>query len=243
MNQPTNILVTGVSRGLGLQIAKQLLANKCTVYGISRTLTDDLKALQKKYTQNLLLLQADLSDLSLIDSSSFKTFLSKEKSIHGFVNNAALAYEDLVSNLQLEPLGNMFNVNVFAPMMLSRYVLRNMILHQTKGSFVHLSSVSAHTGYKGLSMYAASKGAVEAFSKNMAREWGSKGIRSNCVVAGFMSTDMSASLSLEQKQKIYCRTSLKQATSIESVVSTVQFLLFDGQSITGQNIFVDAGTI
>lgn len=58
-------------------------------------------------------------------------------------------------------------------MMITKYVLRNMLLHHTKGSIVHISSISAHTGYKGLAMYASSKGALEAFSKDTAREWGS----------------------------------------------------------------------
>lgn len=93
-------------------------------------------------------------------------------------------------------------------------------------------------------MYAASKGALEAFSKNTAREWGSKKIRSNCVVAGFMETEMSASLTSEQKDRIYKRTSLKEAVSVKSVASMIQFLVSnDANSVTGQNIFVDNGTI
>ncbi len=119
-----------------------------------------------------------------------------------------------------------------------------MILHQQGGSIIHLSSISAHTGYKGLSMYAATKGALEAFSKNTAREWGTRGIRSNCVVAGFMETAMSAGLSDDQKARIYKRTSLKQATEVASVAKTISFLLTAGaSSITGQAIVVDSGTI
>jgi 3-oxoacyl-[acyl-carrier protein] reductase len=93
-------------------------------------------------------------------------------------------------------------------------------------------------------MYASSKGALEAFSKNTAREWGVKGIRSNCVVPGFMATAMSASLTDEQRDKIYARTSLKAATSVESVAEMVSFLLSDkAASVTAQNIHVDNGTI
>jgi 3-oxoacyl-[acyl-carrier protein] reductase len=93
-------------------------------------------------------------------------------------------------------------------------------------------------------MYAASKGALEAFSKNTSREWGTKGIRSNCIVAGFMETSMSSTLSDEQKNRIYQRTSLKQATNINSVAETISFLLSEkAKSITGQNIFIDNGTI
>ena len=70
------------------------------------------------------------------------------------------------------------------------------------------------------------------------------GIRSNCLVAGFMETEMSKTLSDEQKQRIYNRTSLKKETNKESVVETIKFLISDhSKSITGQNIFVDSGTI
>ena len=89
--------------------------------------------------------------------------LTKNDGIFGFINNAAVAYDDIVSNLNLEKLHHMYNVNVYSPMMITKYVLRDMLLHKTKGSIVHISSVSAHTRYKGLAMYASSKGALEAF--------------------------------------------------------------------------------
>ena len=160
------------------------------------------------------------------------------------MNNAALAYDDIVTNMNLERLQNMYAVNVFAPMMMTKYVIRNMLYHHTRGSILHISSISVHTGYKGLAMYASSKGALEAFSKDTAREWGELGIRSNVVVPGFMETAMSATLSTEQKERIYKRTSMKAATSIRSVAETVAFLLSDkAESITGVELRVDNGTI
>lgn len=109
---------------------------------------------------------------------------------------------------------------------------------------MHISSISAHTGYKGLAMYASSKGALEAFSKDTCREWGGLGIRSNVVVPGFMETAMSATLNNEQKDRIYKRTSMKAPTSIRSVAETVAFLLSDkAESISGESIRVDNGTI
>ena len=146
--------------------------------------------------------------------------------------------------MYLEPLEKMYRVNVFSPMMLTKFVLRNMLYNKISGSIIHISSISVHTGYKGLSMYASSKGALEAFSKNTAREWGQRGIRSNALVAGFMETDMSGTLSDDQRNRIFNRTSLKKPTSKESVAAMVEFLLNDkANSVTGQNIFVDNGTI
>lgn len=237
------ILITGVSRGLGLIITRNLLENKFKVIGLARTKTDDVSNLVSEFADSFSFIKFDLADPAASEIL-FKNEIIRDKVIFGFVNNAAIAYDDLITNAKTEPLTNMFQVNVLSPIIITRQVLRNMLLHNTKGSIVHISSISVHTGYKGLGMYAATKGAIEAFSKNAAREWGELGIRSNTVVSGFMETEMSSSLSSDQKNRIYKRTSLKAPTSTLSVASTVRFLLTeDSSSITGQNIFVDSGTI
>jgi 3-oxoacyl-[acyl-carrier protein] reductase len=239
-----NILVTGCSRGVGLEICKVLLSQGYTVYGVARSYTDDFSTLEAEYPGTLFFKSIDLSDSVGVRKSVFKDYITNDIVLDGFVNNAAVVYDDIVTNLNLDRLKAMYDVNVFTPMMITKYAIRNMLLHKTKGSIVHLSSVSVHTGYKGLAMYASSKGALEAFSKDTAREWGRLGIRSNVVVPGFMATAMSASLTEEQRNKIYARTSLKAATDIHSVAETIAFLFSDKAcSITGQNFHVDNGTI
>ncbi len=239
-----NIILTGVSKGLGIETARILLEKGYFVYGISRSETEELRGLKEKFPENLHTLLYDLSNVENVKSTIFGEFIPLSVPIHGYVNNAALAYDDIITNANYDRLKTSFDVNFFTPVMMTKYVIRNMIFNNISGSIVHISSISVHTGYKGLSMYAASKGALEAFSKNTAREWGSKKIRSNCLVAGFMETEMSASLTPEQKDRIYKRTSLKEAVSINSVASMVEFLISDAaSSVTGQNIFVDNGTI
>lgn len=239
-----NVLITGISKGLGLKTSESLLRNGWTVYGISRSKTEELNELLLQYPDKLKWLQYDLGDAEKIRQIIFKDWIGLDTPIHGLVNNAAMAYDDIVTNLNLDSLEKMYRVNVFTPMMLTKFVIRQMLLHHTKGSIVHISSISVHTGYKGLSMYASTKGALEAFSKNTAREWGEVGVRSNCLVAGFMETEMSSTLSDNQKNRIYQRTSMKQPVDVNSVAETIRFLLSDEAiSITGQNIHVDNGTI
>jgi len=239
-----NILVTGASRGVGLSICKILLDQGHTVYGISRSYSEEFRILEVDYPGKLFFKSIDLSNPDELYKTVFKEFIKNNIVLNGFVNNAAMAYDDIITNLNLDKLEKMYQTNVYSPMILTKYAIRNMLFNKTKGSIIHISSISAHTGYKGLAMYASSKAALEAFSKNTAREWGELGIRSNVVVPGFMETAMSATLSEEQKDRIYKRTSLKKETSINSVAETVAFLLSSkANSITGQNIHVDSGTI
>lgn len=240
-----NILITGVSKGLGLALASKTLKAGHHVYGISRSKTEGINLLSEEYPASFFWKCVDLDkDLESLQQLVFKEFLPNRIPIDGLVNNAAIAYDDIITNLSLKPLDQMFRANVYAPMLLTKYAIRNMLFNKVKGSIVHVSSISVHTGYKGLAMYAATKGALEAFSKTTAREWGERGVRSNVLVAGFMETEMSKSLSSDQKDRIYKRTSMKVPTEVESVASTILYLLGESAvSITGQNVFVDSGTI
>ena len=189
-----NILLTGGSRGLGLTIARQQLELSNTVFIVNRSLSPELSELLARHKERAVFIECDLTMPDTIKESIFDRHIGKSVPIHGFVNNAAIAYDDLVSNLDLSSLEAMFRLNVFSPMALTKQIVRNMLLYKTAGSIVHVSSICCRKGYKGLAMYAATKGAIEAFSKNLAREWGSMGIRSNCVVPGFMETTMSSKL-------------------------------------------------
>ena len=241
------VIITGDSRGVGLRITKELLANNFRVIGISRTGTKENDLLINEYGEDKYI----HINYNLLDVDGIKELyknklrpLTREFGIYGFVNNAAMAYDDIITNLNHEALDKMYKVNVFSPMMMVKYVLRDMLLNKTKGSIVHISSISAHTGYKGLAMYASTKGAMEAFSKNTAREWGALGIRSNIICPGFMDTEMSATLTNDQKNRIFNRNSMKKAVEIEAVATTAIFLLMDAsKGITGDIIHVDNGTI
>jgi 3-oxoacyl-[acyl-carrier protein] reductase len=237
------VVVTGDSGALGSAIVDRLLEEGYKVVGLSRRTTDEVKERINKYNQQYVHVNFDLSKAEEVKELYLKV-LKKEGPIYGLVNNAAFAYDDIVTNADYKELEKMFRINVFSPIMLTKYVIRDMLLNEVKGSLVHISSVSAHTGYKGLSMYAATKGALESFSRTVAREWGAKGIRSNCVAPGFMETPMSASLSEDEKDRIYRRTSLKRPTEVKDVAEVVVFLLSEkSASITGTTIHVDCGTI
>ncbi len=223
-----NILLTGDSKGLGESIKNKLNESGYNIIGLSRSSND---------------IKYDLRNVDGIKQLYLK-ILKNRGPIYGFINNAAYAYDDIITNLNSKKLIDMYNINVFSPMMLTKYVIRDMILNKTKGSIIHISSISVHTGYKGLAMYASSKGSLEAFSKNTSREWGRFGIRSNIVCPGFMDTNMSSSLNDNQRNKIFKRNSKQKELSVSEVSLAVNFLISEKSSgITGQIIHVDNGTI
>jgi 3-oxoacyl-[acyl-carrier protein] reductase len=212
-----NILITGTTSGLG-----KVMAEKCEAAG-----------------HTVIHFNRDICDLENVEIVKDITF---DRPIDCFINNAARGYDHLITSFNSYDCWALFNINTISPMALTAQVIKNMLYHNTKGSIIHITSICAHTGFKGLSMYAATKGAIEAFSKNIAREWGSKGIRSNCIAAGFMKTKMSESLDNEKMERIARRNSLKELVSVEAVADMAIHLI-TAQGITGQTIHVDNGAM
>ncbi|MEM4260589.1 MAG: SDR family oxidoreductase, partial [Candidatus Woesearchaeota archaeon] len=151
-----NIFITGVSRGLGLEIVKTLLDKDYIIYGISREKSESIKELEVQYGERIKFYSFDIANIEYISSKLFKEFIPLNIPISGFVNNAAYAYDDIITNANYNVLKKSFDINFFGPVLLTKYIIRNMLFNNIKGSIVHISSISVHTGYKGLSMYAAS---------------------------------------------------------------------------------------
>lgn len=240
------IILTGDSGGLGNALAKELLDSKQEDYfliGISRKENENIECFRRLYPDRYIHINFDLCYPEKI-RCLYLTELKKYGEINGLINNSAYAYDDIITNAKVENLENMFKVNVISAMMMTKYFIRNSLLHDSSGSIVNISSVSAHTGYKGLSMYASTKGALESFSKGIAREWGRRKIRSNCIAPGFMETKMSEAIHLDVKQRIYNRTAMGIPTDMKSVAKMAAFLLSDdAAAITGAVMSVDSGTI
>lgn len=235
-----SVVITGGNKGLGAVISQLILdESKWNIISISRTPTEDTTLRKNpRFTEFLY----DLSNHQELDELCKQIFY--KNNVIGLVNNAAIAYDEIITNASGSELSTMLAVNCIAPSILVKWMIRASIVHKGEKSIVNIGSVSAHTGYKGLSMYGGSKGFLSSFSTAVAREWGTKGIRINTVAAGFMNTDMSAKLTDDQKQRIANRTSKKTMLDLIEVANTTLFLLSDKSSaITGTTIHVDNGTL
>lgn len=236
------VVVTGDSRGLGAEIVEKLLeSGEYAVVGTSRSETERVDLARERWPDRYTHLDFDLADTEAVEAL-YAEELEPRGPIHGLVNNAAWGYFEDLADVTAADLRRLFAVNVLAPMLLSKAVVRDMTRHGIEGALVHCSSIVTESGYRRQTGYGATKGAIEAFSRSLAREYGDRGIRSNCVAPGFMETEMTAEVVPEVREAIYAATALGEPTDETSVAETVAFLLSpEAASITGEVVRVDAG--
>ena len=235
------VIVTGASRGLGLAICRQLLQQGFTVLALARTLSIDLNALTEQYGSDLTFVSADLSDLDNIQPLCSE-LIKQHGRPYALINNAAVGYDGVLATMHNSEITALLNLNVQAPILLTKYLLRPMLLNQS-GRIINISSIIARTGFNGLSVYAASKAALEGFTKSLSREVGKAGITVNCVAPGYMQTEMTNSLQGDKLESIKRRSPLGRLATPDDAAAAVLYLLSEqAAAITGTTITVDTGS-
>jgi 3-oxoacyl-[acyl-carrier protein] reductase len=239
-----NIIVTGASRGLGLAIASTLAAGGDCVIAVARNATPELTAATAAATRAgsgaVEFRSFDLTDTPAI--AGFVSGVRKEFGpLYGLVNNAGLGTAGVLAIMREADIEQLTRLNVIAPLVLTKHVVRAMMLERA-GRIVNISSIIGSTGYPGLSAYAATKAALQGFTRSLAREVGSLGITVNAVAPGFISTEMTADLGEEQREQIVRRSALKRMAVPQDVAAAVEFLMSEkAKNITGITLTVDAG--
>lgn len=230
--------MTGGSRGLGLAICRRLLDDGWRVVTTSRTVTPELAELMSRSGGNL---EHEVVDFSRSDE--INRFLQEARFLEGydgFVANAAVGTDGLLTLTTEEALRHCIEVNLVAPMLVARQVIKGML--GKGGSLVFVASVAARVGLPGLTVYSATKGGLVSFSRAVAREYGERGIRSNSVLPGFMATDMTSTLDEEQQKRVARRAALKRVGTVEEVANVICYLLSDeARFVTGTEVVVDGG--
>jgi len=239
-----NVIVSGGSRGLGLAMVRSLAAAGYRSIALARTLSEDLSTARAQAEASgvgaIEFRACDLSDFSQI-APLVRSLRQDFGPIYGLVNNAGLGTSGLLVNMRELDIQRLITLNTAAPIVLSKYVVRSMML-QKEGRIVNIASIVASTGYGGLSVYSATKASLIGFTHSLAREVGPLGITVNALAPGFIATEMTQELDESQRQQISRRSALKRMADAIDVARSVEFLLGDaGRNITGTTITIDAG--
>src|SRR5438132_2417930 len=129
--------------------------------------------------------------------------------IYGLVNNAAVGFDGVLALRPTSQIAELVRVNTLAPIVLTKYVVRAM-LADGGGRIVNVASIVGFTGYRGLSVYGATKASLLGFTRSLAREVGGMGVTVNAVAPGFLDTEMTQGLDGAQREQIARRTALRR---------------------------------
>ncbi len=224
------VIVTGGNRGIGKGIVLSLLDQGYLVLATSR----DSKKFDMSH-QNL-----EVTNLDVCDQASIDNF---QKIVNDFdpdilINNAGITKDNLFLRMTEDDWGEVIDTNLNSVFRMTKLVVRGM-LKKKWGRIINISSISGSMGNPGQTNYSASKAGVEAFSRSLAKELGSRNITVNSVAPGFIQTDMTQGLIDEEITK---KIPLQRVGSVEDVASLINFLVSEESNyITGQTLVVDGG--
>ena len=235
-------VVTGGSRGIGQAIVKALAQAQAQVAFSYRSQKNKAQALLESLPgEGHFCFSLDMA-LKESREEALSGVTQKWNQIHGLVNNAGLTEDQILMLMTEESIFRVIQVNLIGSILWTKGLLRPLFRSKEGASIVNITSVTAQVGSGGQSNYTASKGGLESFSRSLARELAKKKIRVNCIAPGFIETNMTDSLSAEQKKAILDRVPLQRLGGVQDITGACLFLLSDLSSyITGHTLNVNGG--
>jgi 3-oxoacyl-[acyl-carrier protein] reductase len=236
-------IVTGGSRGIGEAIVRKLVENGAAVAFTYRSSSAQSDAIVAELTANDAKVKAYQSDAGSFESSAelVKNVLADFGQIDVVVNNAGITKDNLLMRMSEDQWNDVIDVNLKSVFNLTKNVIRPM-MKARKGSIINITSVVGVNGNAGQANYAASKAGVIGFTKSIAKEIGSRNIRTNAIAPGFIQTDMTDVLDDKVKEELMKNIPLRRLGNGEEVANAVLFLASDMSSyVNGQTISVCGG--
>lgn len=238
-----NALVTGASKGIGRAVALKLAENGANVAFTYLSSVEKGEALVKEleaFGVKAVGYRSDASDFSaaqaLIDG-----MVKEFGSLDVLINNAGITRDNLLMRMSEESWDEIMNVNLKSCFNTVKAASRTL-MKQRSGSIINMSSVVGVKGNAGQANYAASKGGINAFSKSVALEFGSRNIRCNAIAPGFIETEMTETLDEKVVQGWRDAIPLKRGGNPNDIADCCVFLASDMSTyITGQVIQVNGG--
>ena len=227
-------LVTGASRGIGHAIAQELARAGASVVVGYRSGKDEAEELAAQIGGRAI--QADVSS-----AEDAKRLIEEAGDVDVLVNNAGLTRDGLLARMSDDDWRTVIDTNLGSVFYTCRAVTRPM-MKKRSGSIVNISSVVGVHGNFGQANYAASKAGIIGFTKSLARELGSRGVRANVVAPGYVKTALTDVLPEEATQAMIQNTPPGRVAEPEEIAGAVRFLASDQASfITGEVLLVDGG--
>jgi 3-oxoacyl-[acyl-carrier protein] reductase len=239
--EPRVVVITGGSRGLGAGLVSSFLELGDAVATCSRSASDSTSAWDSDPGPDRFHHEAlDLADAAAADRFVHGV-LERFGRIDVLVNNAGIARDGVLALFGDEQIDEVIDLNLRATIHITRQASRRM-LRQGCGRIINISSVVGLSGYRGLSVYSATKAALDGFTRAMARELGGRGITVNSVAPGYLRTEMSHGLDDAQLSQISRRTPAGRLGEPEDVAAAVCFLASpEAAFVTGHVLVVDGG--
>jgi 3-oxoacyl-[acyl-carrier protein] reductase len=239
-------LVTGASRGIGKEIARNLvMVHGLTVVGTATTdagaqsITDYLHELGCEHGFGLKL---DVTDDQSV-SAALEIIEERVGEPLILINNAGLTCDNLLMRLKIEDWQKVIDANLTGVFRITKACIRGMIKARW-GRVVNISSVVAVSGNAGQVNYCASKAGVIGFAKALAQEIASRNITVNVVAPGFIATDMTGELNEAQQTSLLARIPMGRMGQADDIASAVSFLVSDSANyITGETLHVNGGML
>jgi 3-oxoacyl-[acyl-carrier protein] reductase len=242
VDAPRVALITGGSKGLGAGLVDAFLRAGYRVATCARTETDRVRAWDSDPEKRgrFQFTAADVSDPVAAEGLVKETARRWDR-IDVLVNNAGIAREGVIALFGSDELDQVVDLNLKGTIHVTRAASRAMLARRS-GAILNISSVVGLSGYRGLSVYSATKAALDGFTRSLARELGSRGITVNGVAPGYLRTEMSEALDRQQLDQITRRTPLGRLGEPEDVARAVLFLADPANTyMTGQVLVVDGG--
>ncbi len=228
-------IITGATSGIGLATARVLKREGWSLSLVGRK----TEAIEKEFKEDLII-RADISDPQVAEEIVKRT-VEKFGRLDALINNTGQTLDKPLLRITAEDLENHFRINLFPAFLLSKSALRHF---KDGGVIVNVSSVVGIIGNSWQTAYSASKVGLIAFTKSLAKEMGSRGIRVVAVAPGFIETPMTEGLPEQVKKKYLENIPLRRFGKPEEVAEVIAFLVSDKASyISGQVIVVDGGLI
>ncbi|MFK8037077.1 MAG: 3-oxoacyl-[acyl-carrier-protein] reductase [Crocinitomicaceae bacterium] len=238
-------IITGASRGIGKEIAREFIKQGATVAFTYLSSEEKAKALEAELSADGGTIKGFKSNASEFDSAQqlADDVIAEFGQIDVLVNNAGITRDNLLMRMTEEHWDEVMNTNLKSAFNLTKAVLRPM-LKARKGSIINMSSVVGVSGNAGQSNYAASKAGMIGFTKSIAQELGSRSIRCNAIAPGFIETEMTAALDEKVVQGWRDSIPLKRGGTPQDVANATVFLASEMSAyVSGQTINVCGGML